>query len=97
MDNPNLVGWVRRGTWDRPNGVAVVLSNAENGEIRMAVGTEHKGEVWTDIMGWNSQTVHIGDDGFGVFPVGSCSVSIFAKKDAPGRDKFGKFDDDIYK
>ncbi|EXJ55086.1 alpha-amylase [Cladophialophora yegresii CBS 114405] len=96
MDRPNLIGWVRRGTWDRPNGCAVVLSNAEMGEIRMYVGTEHKGEVWTDIMGWESGEVHIGDDGFGMFSVGSCSVSIFVKKDAPGREKFGKFNDRIY-
>jgi alpha-amylase len=96
MDRPNLIGWVRRGTWDRPNGCAVVLSNAEMGEIRMYVGTEHKGEIWTDILGWESVEVHIGDDGFGTFSVGSCSVSIFVKKDAPGRERFGKFNDRIY-
>ncbi|KIW63530.1 hypothetical protein, variant [Phialophora macrospora] len=96
MDRPNLIGWVRRGTWDRPNGCAVVLSNAEMGEIRMYVGTEHKGEIWTDILGWESVEVHVGDDGFGTFPVGSCSVSIFVKKDAPGRERFGKFNDRIY-
>jgi alpha-amylase len=96
MDHPNLVGWVRRGTWDRPNGCAVVLSNAEPGQQRMYVGTEHKGEIWTDVLGWESGEVHIGDDGFGLFSVGSCSVSIFVKKHAPGRERFGQFNDKIY-
>ena len=95
-EQPNLIGWVRRGTWDRPDGCAVVLSNAEMGEIRMFVGELHKGEVWTDVLGWQDREVHIGDDGFGVFSVGSCSVSIFVNSKAMGRDRFGKFDDRIY-
>lgn len=96
FDNPNLLGWVRRGTWDRPYGCAVLISNAEMGELRMYVGTEHKGEVWTEVLGWQDRQVHIGDDGFGLFSVGNCSVSIFVNKDAEGRDLFGKFNDKIY-
>ena len=96
FNDPNLIGWVRRGTWDRPNGCAIVLSNAGEGQQHMFVGLEHKGELWTDVLGWASGEVHIGDDGFGTFPVGSCSVSIFVKKDAPGREEFGKFNDKIY-
>jgi alpha-amylase len=65
FNQPNLVGWVRRGTWDRPNGCAVVLSNAEIGQLTMFVGNEHKGEVWTDILEWEKGEVHIGDDGKG--------------------------------
>lgn len=96
MDNPNLIGWVRRGTWDRPDGCAVVMSNAEMGELRMFVGEVHKGEVWTDVLGWQDREVRVGDDGFGVFSVGSCSVSVFVNKAAQGRDRFGKFNDKIY-
>jgi len=33
----------------------------------MAVGIEHKGEVWTDVLGWAPKEVTIGDDGFGEF------------------------------
>ena len=96
FNDPNLIGWVRRGTWDRPDGCAVVLSNTGIGQQRMFVGEMHKGEVWTDVLGWQNTEVHIGDDGHGKFPVGSCSVSIFVKKDAPGRERFGKFNDKIY-
>ncbi|KAK5002121.1 hypothetical protein LTR39_006770, partial [Cryomyces antarcticus] len=42
FNDANCIGFVRRGTWDKPNGCAVVMSNAKPGEIRMAIGTEHK-------------------------------------------------------
>ncbi len=95
-DNPNLIGWVRRGTWDYPAGCAVVMSNAEQGELRMYVGELHAGQKWTDVLGWENREVEIGGDGFGVFPCGSCSVRVYVRKDAKGRDKFGKFNAKIY-
>jgi len=96
FNDPNLIGWVRRGTWDRPDGCAVSLSNAEMGEIRMYVGESHHGEKWTDVLGWQSAEVEIGGDGFGTFPVGPCSLSIYVNKAAPGRGKFGRFNSKIY-
>jgi len=86
----------------------------------MAVGIEHKGEVWTDVLGWEPKEVTIGDDGFGEFDwyvtfwqhhamrrtdlltyycdySSGTSCAIYVNKDAKGRDRFGKFDDDIYK
>jgi alpha-amylase len=89
-DNPNCIGFVRRGTTDHPQGLACVMSNAENNEIKMSVGTEHKGEIWTDVLGWQTDEVKIEDDGYGLFPCPGTSVSIWVKKDAPGREKFGK-------
>ena len=50
FDFPTCVGWVRRGTHDRKDGCAVVLSNAGPGEKRMFVGEEHKGQTWTDVV-----------------------------------------------
>jgi len=41
----------------------------------MAVGIEHKGEVWTDVLGWEPKEVTIGDDGFGEFDWYVLSVS----------------------
>lgn len=35
FDYATCLGWVRYGTWDRPFGCAVVLSNAGPGEKRM--------------------------------------------------------------
>jgi len=95
-DDPNCIGFVRRGTKEHPQGLACVMSNAGNNEIRMAVGDEHKGEIWTDVLGWQTDEVKIDNDGFGIFPCPGTSVSIWVKKDAAGRDRFGKFDSDIY-
>ncbi|KAK5322724.1 hypothetical protein LTR70_003672 [Exophiala xenobiotica] len=95
-NDPNCIGFVRRGTKEHPEGLACVMSNAEINQVKMAVGDEHKGEIWTDVLGWEKREVKIGDDGYGTFPCGSTSVSIWVKKDAPGRERFGKFDSDIY-
>lgn len=98
FDNePNLIGWVRRGTWDRPNGCAVVLSNAGVGSKRMFIGEMHKGETWTDVLGWEKEEVCIGEDGWASFPVAGCSASCFVNSTAEGRERFGKFQSGIYR
>lgn len=90
FDFPTCLGWVRYGTHDRPAGCAVVISNAGPGEKRMHVGEMHAGEKWTDVLGWNQAEVVIGDDGFGTFQCGQCSVSVWVKDDAEGRERFGE-------
>lgn len=90
FDFATCLGLVRYGTWDRPFGCAVVLSNAGPGSKRMHVGEMHAGERWTDVLGWSEQEVEIGADGFGEFPCGQCSVSVFVNKDAEGREKFSE-------
>jgi alpha-amylase len=90
FDPGTCIGWVRRGTSDRPSGLACVLSNAGINEKRMFVGTDHKGEKWTDLLGWETSEVCIGDDGFAMFPVGATSVAIWVNEKAEGRDRFGK-------
>ena len=88
FDYPTCLGWVRYGTHDYPNGCAVVLSNAGPGSKRMHVGEMHCGETWTDILGWADGDVVIDDDGFGDFLCGQCSVSVWVKNDAKGRERF---------
>ena len=90
FNEANCIGFVRRGTIDKPSGLACVMSNAAPGEIKMSVGTEHKGEVWTDVLGWQKDEVTIAEDGYATFPCAGTSVSIWVKKDAAGRDEFGK-------
>jgi len=90
LDKPNCIGFVRRGTEKHPAGLACVMSNAENSEIRMAVGSEHKDEVWTDVLGWQGDEVTIDGEGYGMFPCPGTSVAVWVRKDAQGRDRFGK-------
>lgn len=96
FDDPNCIGFVRRGTWDKPVGLACVMSNAGPGQKRMAVGEMHAGQVWTDILGFEEKDVQIDNDGYGMFPCPGTSISVYVRRDAEGRDQFGKFDVDIY-
>ncbi len=97
-DDANCLGFVRRGTDDRQAGLACVLSNAAPGQKRMAVGKEHAGEIWTDVLGWQTDEVKIDDEGYGEFMCPGTSVSVWVNKDAEGRDKIDHldFDTDIY-
>ncbi|KAH9869953.1 hypothetical protein J1614_006874 [Plenodomus biglobosus] len=97
-DNPNLIGFVRRGTWDKKAGLACVMSNAGPGEIRMAVGKMHAGEKWTDVLGWEQGEVEIDGEGYGMFKCPGTSVAVWVRSDAEGRDRFPTgFDAEIYK
>jgi alpha-amylase len=98
FDEANCIGWVRRGTWDKPDGLAVVMSNADPGQRRMFVGELHSGEKWTDVLGWEQTEVTIDEGGWGVFNCPGVSMAIYVNKDAQGRDRFPvRFDSDIYK
>ena len=88
-DNPNCIGFVRRGTAEHHAGLACVMSNAGPGQIRMAVGDLHRGQVWTDVLGWEKGEVVIDDEGYGVFMCSGVSVSIWVRREAGGRERFG--------
>lgn len=90
FDFPTCIGWVRYGTWDRPFGCAVVMSNAGPGEKRMHVGEMHAGEKWTDVLGWEKGEVEIGGDGWATFPCPGISLAVWVNREAEGRDRFGK-------
>ncbi|MCJ1436671.1 hypothetical protein MMC27_006052 [Xylographa pallens] len=97
FDYPQCIGWTREGTWDYPHGLACVMGNAGPNEKSMYVGYLHKGEVWTDVLGWEPSEVTIDEHGNGLFPCPGTSVAVWVRKDAPGRERFGKFDADIYR
>jgi alpha-amylase len=42
-------------------------------------------------LGWSDRKVVIGEDGFGEFVCGECSVSVFVNEAAEGRELFGKW------
>lgn len=74
------------------------MSNTGAAEKQMHVGREHKGEIWTDVLGWSQGGVTIDEAGNGMFPTSAASMAIFVNTNAAGREKFErKFDDDIYK
>lgn len=66
------------------------MSNAGANEKTMFIGAVHKGEVWTDVLGWESSEVTIDEQGNGLFPCPGVSVAVWVNKEAEGRDRFGK-------
>lgn len=66
------------------------MSNAGADEKTMFVGAMHDGEVWTDVLGWESSEVTIDERGNGLFPCPAVSMAVWVNKEAQGRDRFGK-------
>lgn len=57
----------------------------------MHVGRNHAGELWTDILGWCADTIAIDQRGYGVFPVGAKSVSVWVNAAADGRERLASY------
>ena len=57
----HLIGWVRRGDGEHDNsGLAVVMSNAGGGSLRMYMGTRFAGERFRDVLGNCTEPVTVG-------------------------------------
>lgn len=54
----------------------------------MEVGVQHAGETWSDLLGWHSGNVVIGDNGWATFRCSARSVSLWANNGARGREQF---------
>ena len=78
FDNPNFIGWTREGDEEHINsGLAVVISNAGDGEKKMYIGKKHAGKSFSDILNNCEEKIIIDEEGFGVFKVKGKSVSIW--------------------
>jgi alpha-amylase len=81
FDHPNVVGWTREGDADHPgSGLAVLLSNGEDGWKWMEVGKEHAGKIFYDYLRNHTDEVIINADGWGEFKTKGGSVSAWVCK-----------------
>ncbi|MDO5131812.1 MAG: alpha-amylase [Eubacteriales bacterium] len=81
FDDPHVLGWVRRGTQEHPeSGLAVVLSNAEDGEKKMFMGKECAGVSFRDALGCFPDPVIIDEEGWGVFGTRGRNVSVWVRE-----------------
>lgn len=72
------------------------MSNAAESQRHMFVGEMHAGEVWTDILGWSTNSIKIDEGGWADFTCPGVSVAIWVNEKAEGRDRFPvKFDFNI--
>lgn len=84
-DESSVMGWTRSGDDKHADGLAVTISSVEDissASVSMAVGKQHAGETWIDVLGAVKDSVKINDDGEGDFPVPPKSASAFVNKDA---------------
>lgn len=96
FDDADQIGWTRQGDSSHPNGLAVIMSNAQGGSqnLRMNVGAQHAEEVWSSVFG-NNGNVTIDSQGWAEFVAGSGTVNVFASVNASHRAEFGNWNSTI--
>ncbi len=72
FDYPNVVGWTREA------GLAVVISNGDDGWKHMRLG--EPGQVFVDLLGHRTEEIIIDKDGWADFTVNGRSVSVWVPK-----------------
>ena len=79
FDHSNVIGFIRKGDAEHPNsGIAVSISNGENGTKYMVFGPEHAGLEFFDLTGNRSERITLDKDGAAIFTVNGGSVSVWA-------------------
>jgi len=88
FDHPNTAGFIRLGDEFHPDsGVAVLLSNGEDGDKTMFVGENRKGEVWHEVTGNIQEEVTIDDSGKGKFTVHGGKLAVWVKKPVESKEQ----------
>lgn len=80
FDDPHCIGWVRKGSPDRPDsGCAVLLSNHPSEVLikKMSLGKKFSGTVFLDLLDKAGSRIHLDTNGEADFFVPPCSVSIW--------------------
>jgi alpha-amylase len=81
LDHANCIGWTRAGDEEHPNaGLAVLLSNGDEGFKQMEIGAHFAGKYFIDALGNRSEEVCIDENGFGEFYCNGSSVSVWVVK-----------------
>jgi len=81
FDHKNTVGWTREGIDEKKDsGIAVLLSNGDDGWKYMELGKKHAGKVFVDCLGKVNQQIMIDKDGGAKFYCKGRSVSVWANK-----------------
>jgi alpha-amylase len=78
FDHPNCIGWTRLGKKENPQGMAVLLSNGDDGVKYMETGTPET--TYVDITNHITVPVTTNQDGWGEFRCKANSVSVWIPK-----------------
>ncbi|MFV0330099.1 MAG: alpha-amylase [Dysgonomonas sp.] len=81
FDHVATVGFVRMGDKDHPgSGLALLVSNGEDGHKVMNVGTDKKGQIWYELTGNIKDKVIIDEKGNGNFLVEGGNLAVWVKE-----------------
>ena len=81
FDHCNIIGWTREGIEEYENsGVAVIMSNKNDGSKNMYIGLHFAGQYFYDITGNRKESVRIQQNGCCNFPVDGGKVSVWVRK-----------------
>jgi alpha-amylase len=75
FDHANTIGWTRLGDTEHPGGMAVVLSNGDEGTKTMEVGQPNT--LYIDLTGHISDAITTNADGWADFRCSAGSVSVW--------------------
>ena len=79
FDHPATIGWTRLGDDEHPGGMAVLISNGDDGRKWMEVGQPET--VYRDVTGHVSAVVITNQQGWGEFLCKGCSVSVWLPRE----------------
>lgn len=81
FDHVATVGFVRMGDTDHPgSGLALLVSNGEDGHKVMNVGADKKGQIWYELTGNIKDKVIIDEKGNGNFLVEGGNLAVWVKE-----------------
>lgn len=78
FDHPNCVGWTRSGDEIHRGGIAVLISNGENGRKNMQTASPNT--IYFDLTEHISQPIMTNNEGWGEFLCQAASVSVWITK-----------------
>lgn len=78
LDFPNCIGWTRAGIPEKENsGIAVLMSNGEEGHKEMEMGIENAGKIMRDALGNRQERISIDEKGWAEFLCNGESLSVW--------------------
>ncbi|HEK9926795.1 TPA: DUF1939 domain-containing protein, partial [Streptococcus equi subsp. equi] len=87
FDHANCIGWTCLGDDQRPQPLAVVLSNGDAGWKHMEVGQAYAGQVFCDFLDNCQETVVVAEDGWADFKVEAGSISAWVLQKAQPKEE----------
>ncbi|RZL48055.1 MAG: alpha-amylase [Pedobacter sp.] len=81
LDHPNCIGWTRSGDEEHENsGIAVIMSNGDEGFKEMEIGQQFAGKTFIDVLGRRNEEILINENGCGEFLCEAGCVSVWILK-----------------